>query len=110
MDDAQKSDIADTLIKIFLEMVPDANPRSMYGGTVFELEKDNAKSRIGGVYVYAEYVSMELAKGIMLSDPEGFLEGTGKCRRHIKLHCPEDIDGKSCREFLNQAVTLTSTA
>ncbi len=109
MDDASKAEIIDNLQELVLERVPDANLRSMYGGTVIELETDNPKSRIGGFYVYAEHVSFEFAKGIQFKDPNSLLEGTGKLRRHIKLRSVNDVATKTCKRFLDQAVALSQT-
>ena len=59
MDEQLKSMVRDALIEHLLERAHDVNLRSMYGGTVFELEQDNPKSRIGGVFSYANHVSLE---------------------------------------------------
>ncbi|MDG1531616.1 MAG: hypothetical protein P8Q99_09710 [Paracoccaceae bacterium] len=47
---------------------------------------------------------MELAKGISFDDPNGVLEGTGKFRKHVKLHNLSDIEDKNCQMFVEQAV------
>jgi len=106
MDDATKAMITDSLEEMIIELLPHANLRPMYGGTVVELEIDNPKSRIGGFYVYADYVSFEFANGAKFEDPDGVLEGNGKLRRHIKFRSAEDIPTKTCEGFLSQAVAL----
>jgi hypothetical protein len=110
MDDATKAEIIDSLEKMIVELAPDANLRPMYGGTVIELETNNPKSRIGGFYIYANYVSFEFAKGAQFEDREGALEGTGKLRRHVKLRKAEDIKTKACERFLDQAVAPSPTS
>ena len=110
MDDATKAKIIDSLEEMTIELAPDANLRPMYGGTVVELEKNNPKSRIGGFYVYADYVSFEFANGVQFEDPDGVLEGIGKLRRHVKLRNAEDIKTKTCKLFLDQAVALSQTS
>jgi hypothetical protein len=110
MDEAAKAKIIDSLEEMIIELAPDANLRPMYGGTVVELEIDNPKSRIGGFYVYADYVSFEFAKGVQFEDPDGVLEGTGKFRRHVKLRSSEDIETKTCKRFLDQAVAPSPTS
>lgn len=110
MDDATKAKITDSLEEMIIELAPDANLRPMYGGTVVELETDNPKSRIGGFYVYADYVSFEFANGVQFEDPDGMLEGTGKSRRHVKLRSVDDIITKTCKRFLGQAVALYETS
>ena len=105
--DAQVQDsIRDALAAHVTAAMPGASLRAMYGGTVFELEPGNAKSRIGGVYAYDGHVSLELAKGAKLSDPLGVLEGSGKQRRHIKLRALADVAGKGCGGYLDQAIAF----
>lgn len=96
--------IEDELVGHLMTQAPTANPRPMYGGTVFELEKDNPKSRIGGVYSYEHHVSVEFAQGTSLHDAHGVLEGTGKYRRHIKLRRISDINDKFCCHYLDLAI------
>ena len=96
--------IEELLVEYLMTQEPTANPRPMYGGTIFELEVDNPKSRIGGVYGYANHVSIEFAKGTFLSDPHGVLEGSGKYRRHIKLFRLSDIEDKHCCGYLDLAI------
>lgn len=109
MNDATKAEIIGSLGEMVIASVPDANLRSMYGGTVIELETNNPKSRIGGFYAYAEYVSLEFASGAQFDDPSGVLEGTGRLRRHVKLRSADDIGTKACKRFLDQAVALSQT-
>ncbi len=105
MDDVNRAEIIDTLVQVITALVPDANLRPMYGGTVIELETDNPKSRIGGVYGYADYVSLEFAKGATFDDPGGVLEGSGKSRRHVKLRSVEDVTAKTCAQLLRKAIS-----
>ncbi|MEO0496226.1 MAG: DUF1801 domain-containing protein [Pseudomonadota bacterium] len=100
-----KADMVDRLKRLALELAPGACLKSIYGGTVIELETGNSKSRIGGFYVYDAHVSLELSKGHTFQDSEGFLEGSGKYRRHVKLYEVADIETKRCREFLQQAIS-----
>jgi hypothetical protein len=99
-----KKEIADRIIDAVAELAPDATFRSMYGGTVIEMQKDNPKSRIGGVFVYADYVSLEFTKGAFLDDPNRVLEGSGKMRRHIKLQSVDHILAKGCLTLFEQAI------
>lgn len=97
MDEAIKLHIVDQLKELVIKLVPDANMREMYGGLVIELETDVPKSRVGGIYVYPDYVSLELAKGISFDDPNDVLEGSGKLRRHVKLRNLGDLDVANCK-------------
>lgn len=104
MDNETKTDIIDQLTEIIIELAPDVTFRSMYGGTVLELKKDDPKSRAGGIFVYTNHVSLELSHGAFLDDPKGVLEGSGKLRRHLKIHNLNDVTEKACKEFLQQAI------
>lgn len=104
MDDALKAQITEQLFELVAELAPDATLRAMYGGTVIELIRDDPKSRVGGVYAYADYVSLELANGFEFDDPDRVLEGKGKKRRHVKLRSLADLDVKNSQEFLKQAI------
>lgn len=106
MDETIKAQIIELLKETATKLAPDTNLREMYGGLVIELEKDNPKSRIGGIYAYSEYVSLELAKGVSFEDPNGVLEGSGKLRRHVKLRSLGDLEAKGCQAFLEKAVSL----
>ena len=104
MDETIKAQAIEIIKNIVLKNAPNTNFREMYGGLVIELEKDNPKSRVGGIYAYKDYVSLELAKGISFDDPDCVLEGSGKFRRHVKLHSLSDIEDKNCQMFVDQAV------
>lgn len=104
MDSATKAQVTEALRNLIIDLFPDAHLRPMYGGTVIELAKDDPKSRIGGLYVYEAHVSLEFAKGVLFSDPNGQLEGSGKHRRHLKLHSLDHIETKDCQGFLQQAL------
>ena len=66
MDSQEQEVLVDTVLALISRLAPGAVQRAMYGGTVFELEEGTAKSRIGGVYAYDSYVSVEFAKGGVL--------------------------------------------
>ena len=74
-------------------VAPEATERVMYGGIMFS---DDAQ--FCGVFAYREHVSVEFGRGCDLTDSHGVLEGSGKQRRHIKLHSPADFDAKHLRE------------
>lgn len=104
MDAQDKTMIREALIEYLVTRAPEANLRSMYGGTVFELEPGNFKSQIGGVFVYKGHLSLEFSEGASFDDIWGVLEGSGKHRRHIKLRAFTDIDAKHCHHFMDAAI------
>jgi hypothetical protein len=104
MNQTEITEITDSILETLVDAAPDITTRTMYGGTVFEMEKETPKSRIGGVYSYENYVSVEFATGAGFDDPQNLLEGSGKKRRHIKIHTLKDVADKNCYGFLTQAV------
>ena len=60
--------------------------------------------QIGGVFAYAQHVSVEFSKGASIEDPYGYLEGAGKGRRHVKLRANEDIGRKHLAAYLPLAL------
>lgn len=110
MTKTENADIVELLEALVQDVVPNANLKPMYGGTIVELETDNPKSRVGGFYVYGAHMSFEFANGHAFHDPDGLLEGSGKRRRHVKLRSGSDLESKQCRYFLQQAVSIWQRA
>ncbi len=70
-----------------------------YGGILFA-----SGIQFGGVFAYKEHVTVEFSKGAKITDPHGFLEGTGKGRRHIKLTSVDQIREKRLADYLPLAL------
>ena len=70
-----------------------------YGGILF-----TSGVQFGGVFAYKEHVSVEFRHGAKIKDTEGFLEGAGKGRRHIKFSTVDDISAKKLAQYLPLAV------
>lgn len=104
MPDAARAQIVQQLLALVKELAPDVSVRPMYGGTVLELKKGEPASRVGGIFEYADHVSLEFTHGASFDDPGSLLEGAGKARRHIKLRTEEEVSSKGCRRFLNLAL------
>ena len=66
-----------------------------YGGILF-----GSGVQFGGVFAYKEHVSVEFSHGARITDQEGFLEGGGKGRRHVKLRTVTDIRSKKLASYL----------
>ena len=69
-----------------------------YGGILF-----SSGVQFCGVFAYQKHVSIEFGSGAKISDPLGFLEGSGKGRRHIKLYSVDDIQAKNLALYLRLA-------
>ena len=100
--DSGKFSIVIELRKIVFENFKETTERIMYGGIMFACEKD-----WGGIFVSKNHVSFEFTEGFMMNDPDGFLEGTGKKRRHLKISSISDISDKKVAFFVRQAVAST---
>jgi hypothetical protein len=70
-----------------------------YGGIMF-----GSGVQFGGVFAYKEHVTFEFSRGADIPDVDGFLEGGGKGRRHIKLRSLSDIATKKLASYLPLAL------
>ncbi len=71
----------------------------MYGGIMFSFKKDFA-----GLFVYKKHISFEFSQGYRFADPNAWLQGKGKYRRHVKVVSVDDIINKQVNFFVKQAV------
>lgn len=63
-----------------------------------------------GVFVYKEHVSVEFGSGAKIKDDIGFLEGSGKGRRHLKFKSVAELNDKKLAEYLSLAHQAASGA
>ena len=70
----------------------------MYGGFVFFAGKE----LVSGIFPYKNHISIEFGNGVNFSDPDGFLEGKGKMRRHLKILAKSDIVDKKIDYYIRQ--------
>lgn len=98
--DSEKSNSLMEIRDIVFNIYPDTNERIMYGGIMFSLNSED----FGGLFVRKNHISFEFAKGFIMKDPNGFLEGSGKFRRHLKIRTEEDIKNKEVAIFVKQAL------
>ena len=91
----KKGRILAALREMTLKICPEAGEEIKYGGVVFSAGGD----LISGIFLRKKHISLEFSYGMDLPDPEGFLEGSGKYRRHLKLMSEKDIIGKACGVF-----------
>ncbi len=76
-----------------------------YGGILF-----SSGVQFCGVFAYKEHVSVEFGSGAKIKDELGYLEGSGKGRRHLKLKSEADIRSKKLAEYLLLAHRAASGA
>ncbi|MDP3539028.1 MAG: DUF1801 domain-containing protein [Azonexus sp.] len=94
--------LVESVRKLVKETVPSVSEEVKYGGILFTSEVPFC-----GVFAYKQHVSVEFANGARISDSFGHLEGSGKGRRHIKLHSAKDIKDKNLDLYLPLALEAT---
>jgi hypothetical protein len=70
-----------------------------YGGILF-----SEATPFAGVFAYREHVSVEFGHGAKIKDVDGFLEGSGKGRRHITLKSLQDVSTKKFASYIPLAL------
>ncbi len=103
MNDTQKKIIVKTLDQIIKRAVPKASTVSKYGGVLYTLKPDEKEGQFCGVFCYTRHVQLAISNIPKLKDPDGVLQGTGKTRRHINFHSPDEIDSQVIIALLKQA-------
>ena len=98
--DAEKHNSLIEMREIVFNIYPQADERIMYGGIMFSLNSED----FCGLFVRKNHISFEFSNGIIMKDPNKFLEGTGKFRRHLKIRTKIDIKNKDVALFVKQAV------
>jgi hypothetical protein len=68
----------------------------------------SAFNRVAYVSVHRDHVTLGFMFGADLEDPDGFLSGSGKRMRHLKLAQPEDVGRPPVRRLVEQAFTAHS--
>ena len=81
------------------ESVPTASEKVKYGGILYFEGK-----HFCGVFAYKKHVSVEFSYGAKIADNLGYLEGSGKGRRHIKLYSVDDIASKNLAYYVPLAL------
>lgn len=76
-----------------------------YGGILF-----SSGVHFCGVFAYKEHVTVEFGSGAKIKDILGYLEGSGKGRRHLKLKSVAEIGSKKLNEYLALAHRAASGA
>lgn len=84
--------------------IPSVSEEVKYGGILFA-----SGVQFCGVFAYKQHVSVEFGSGAEITDTLGHLEGSGKGRRHIKLHTATDIKEKSLAHYLPLALKAASS-
>ena len=96
--DEEKGRILISLRETILEKSSAIKEEIKYSGLVYILDSE----LIAGIFIRKKHVSLEFGFGYKMSDPENYLEGTGKYRRHLKLFNEKDLLNKNVDFFVTQ--------
>ena len=97
--DEDKGEMVISIRNTVLGLFPEAKEEIKYGGLVFLIDK----RLFCGIFVRKKHISIEFDKGIEMQDPENYLEGSGKYRRHLKIFKREDIEKKKVEYYIKQS-------
>lgn len=100
--DEEKGKILVSLRNTILKISPDAQEEIKYGGLVFNVDT----KLICGIFIRKKHISLEFSFGMLISDPNKYLEGNGKYRRHLKIFQQEDIMNKKVEYYVKQSFKL----
>ena len=100
VSDAEKSHSLLEMRKIVFDVYPQVDERMMYGGILFSLDGED----FGGLFAYKNHISFEFSNGYKMEDPNKFLEGKGKFRRHLKIRNHTEIEDKDVAFYVKQAL------
>jgi hypothetical protein len=98
--DEDKGETVISLRKSVLEITPSAKEEIKYGGLVFASDK----RLFCGIFVRKNHISVEFDRGAEMQDPNNFLEGSGKNRRHLEIFQQEDIKNKKVEYYIKQSI------
>ena len=83
------------------DLVNTVSEEVKYGGILF-----SSDVMFAGVFAYKEHVTVEFGQGAKIQDTFGFLEGSGKFRRHIKLKVTSDIEDRRLADYVRLALEV----
>ncbi|MCK4251990.1 DUF1801 domain-containing protein [candidate division WOR-3 bacterium] len=99
--DEDKKEIVVSLKKLVSKICPNVKQEIKYGGLVFVSDR-----LFCGIFVRKNHISIEFDRGANMQDPDNFLEGGGKYKRHLKIFQKEDIKNKKVEYYVKQSFKL----
>lgn len=98
----QNYEIVEAVRTLVKKTIETTSEEVKYGGILF-----TTGVKFGGVFAHKAHVTVEFGNGAKINDPFGFLEGTGKGRRHIKLTTTTQIKDKKLAQYLSLALQVS---
>jgi len=74
------------------ELLHDGHPTACIGDAAFAC-----------VNAYTAHVNVGFFRGAEFADPDGLLEGTGRCMRHVKLRPAGNVDARALAKLIEHA-------
>lgn len=90
------------LRKMIQAIAPDSQEKVMYGGIIFY----KPERMFCGLFLRKNHISIEFDLGYLLKDKNEYLEGTGRYRRHLKIHNKEEVKMKMVEKFVKESFNL----
>ena len=91
-----------SLRKTTIVIAPNSEEKIMYGGIIFKIRE----RMFCGLFLRKNHISVEFDLGYLLVDAEKHLEGSGKYRRHLKIHNKSEIKTKVVENFVKESFNL----
>src|SRR5258708_17817129 len=66
----------------------------------------DSNGTVCGFMTGKEHVTFIFLRGAVLPDPEGWLKGTGKSGRHVKMRTVEDLKRRALKKLVVEAAKL----
>jgi len=95
-------EIIQSLREKILIIAPNCEEKVMYGGIIFK----TPGRMFCGLFLRKSHISVEFDLGHLLHDKNGYLEGAGKYRRHLKIHNDDEIKTKTVEKFIKESFIL----
>lgn len=90
---------------LLLELYPDAVV-TVDGGDIGFGATTGYRGLVFTLSPHGGHVTLGIADGAVLPDPDGLLEGRGKVHRHVKLRSRADLDDPRLRLLLAAALSV----
>ena len=91
-----------SLRKMVYKLAPDAAEKKMYGGIIFS----TPGRMFCGLFLRKNHISVEFDLGYLLEDKDKLLEGSGKFRRHLKIHDEEEVIKKKVESYIKESYQI----
>ncbi len=91
-----------SLRKMVFKLAPVAEEKKMYGGIIFS----SPGRMFCGLFLRKNHISVEFDLGYLLEDKDKLLEGSGKYRRHLKIHNQEEVIKKKVERYIKESYQI----